>query len=212
MKTKVVLDILNVLNKAYPDAKCGLDYSSPYELLVATILSAQCTDKRVNIVTNKLFKKANTPESIIDLGLESLKIEIKECGLFNNKSKNIISMSKDILEKHNGKVPKSLQELENLSGVGRKTANVVLSNAFGKPAIAVDTHVYRVSNKVGMAKANNVRETERQLMEVIPKNWWSKGHHLLIYHGRNVCSARNPKCSTCEILELCRYEHKIIKG
>ncbi|WP_350342758.1 endonuclease III [Proteinivorax tanatarense] len=208
MEEKKIIKVLETLDNTYPDAKCGLDYTTAYELLVATILSAQCTDKRVNLVTEKLFKKANTPQKMLELGIDNLKPIIKECGLYNNKSKNIISMSEDLIDKHSGEVPKSLKHLVKLGGVGRKTANVVLSNAFSVPAIAVDTHVFRVSNRIGLANTQNVDQTEKQLMDNIPQKWWSHGHHLLIHHGRNICVARKPKCHICPIHTTCRYAAK----
>lgn len=201
-EVKVVIDILK---ETYPDAKCELNFESPFQLLIATILSAQCTDLRVNKVTSKLFQKSNSPEGMIELGLDDLKEEIKECGLFNNKSKNIMLCCNELLQKHSGEVPKDLEALTNLAGVGRKTANVVLSNAFEVPAIAVDTHVFRVSNRIGIVKAKNVNDTERELMEKMPKDIWTLSHHLLIFHGRRICTARSPKCEICPVNEHCRF-------
>ncbi|WP_353894081.1 endonuclease III [Proteinivorax hydrogeniformans] len=208
MQNEHMVKVLNILDETYPDAKCGLNYTTAYELLVATILSAQCTDIRVNKVTARLFSKANTPDEILELGIDELKDEIKECGLFNNKSKNIISMSQDLVSKYKGQVPETQKELVKLGGVGRKTANVVLSNAFDVPAIAVDTHVFRVANRIGLASAKNVDQTEKQLMENLPKDWWSHGHHLIIHHGRNICTARKPKCDICPVYELCEFVNK----
>ena len=205
MKKDEVLKVIEILKTTYPDAKCELDHETPFQLLIATILSAQCTDVRVNKVTNRLFQKANSPQEIIDLGIDDLKDEIKECGLFNNKSKNITLCCNDILNKYQGKVPGTLEELTGLAGVGRKTANVVLSNAFDVPAIAVDTHVFRVSNRIGIVKAKNVDLTEKQLMKKIPKELWTLSHHLLIFHGRRICIARGPKCEICPVNEHCRY-------
>lgn len=212
MKKEEVLEVIEILKETYPDAKCELDFETPFQLLIATILSAQCTDVRVNKVTSNLFPKANSPKEMIDLGLDDLKTEIKECGLFNNKSKNIIECCNDLINKHEGEVPGSLEELTSLAGVGRKTANVVLSNAFGVPAIAVDTHVFRVSNRIGIVKAKNVDITEKQLMKKIPKNLWNLSHHLLIFHGRRICTARSPKCEICPINEHCRYYKKLGKS
>ncbi|WP_213166039.1 endonuclease III [Alkalicella caledoniensis] len=209
MKKDEVLEVIEILKETYPDAKCELDYQSPFQLLIATILSAQCTDVRVNKVTARLFQKANSPHEMVGLGIDDLKNEIKECGLFNNKSKNIMLCCTDLLDKHNGEVPGDLDELTNLAGVGRKTANVVLSNAFDVPAIAVDTHVFRVSNRIGIVRAKNVDATEKQLMKKIPKNLWTLSHHLLIFHGRRICTARNPKCEVCPVNEHCRYAKKI---
>lgn len=205
MKMFDVTKILNILEETYPDAKCALGFKSPYELMVATILSAQCTDVRVNKVTSELYKEYNTPEKMIELTERQLGEKIKSCGFYNNKSKNILAASKILIEKYNGKVPSNLEQLTELPGVGRKTANVVLSNAFGIPAIAVDTHVFRVSNRIGIANSKNVEDTEKQLMENIPKDRWSQSHHLLIFHGRNICIARKPKCDSCPINQYCNY-------
>lgn len=199
------LEVIDVLKKIYPDAKPGLKFKNAFELLIATILSAQCTDKRVNIVTDRLFKKYKTPEDFLKLKYEELENEIKECGLYRNKSKNILDTCRILCEKYDGRVPDSINDLMSLPGVGRKTANVVLSNAFLKDAIAVDTHVFRVSNRIGLADSNDVLATEIQLMDIIPQNLWSKSHHLLIYHGRNICMARKPKCDKCPVNHICLY-------
>ena len=203
MKEKTIKVIIEILTECYPDAKCALNFSSPFELLIATILSAQCTDVRVNKVSTELFKIADTPEKMKALGKNKLSEIIKSCGLVNNKSQNIISSSEILISKFNSTVPDTMEELTSLPGVGRKTANVVLSNAFGIDAIAVDTHVFRVANRIGLAKADNVSKTELMLMESIPKRLWSISHHLLILHGRNVCSSRNPKCDICKINTYC---------
>ncbi len=194
---------LNALREAYPDAKCELDFSTPFELLVATMLSAQCTDKQVNKVTSVLFSAYNTPEAIAALSEEKLVPYIKSCGFYKTKGKNIIAASKIICDRYNGQVPQTREELTALPGVGRKTANVVLSNAFGVSAIAVDTHVFRVANRIGLAAAKDVETTEEQLMHNISECDWSKAHHWLIFHGRRVCSARNPKCDICTIRPYC---------
>ncbi|MCR1897604.1 endonuclease III [Irregularibacter muris] len=204
-KTQEVLDILG---ETYAEATIALHYTTPFELLVATILSAQCTDKRVNIITEKLFHHYNQPEDFASLSVEELGEMIRSCGFYRNKSENIIATSRILLEKFDGKVPDTLEELTTLPGVGRKTANVVLSNVFGKDAIAVDTHVFRVSNRIGLAEAKNVEETEKQLMKNIPKSKWSKAHHWLIHHGRNICKARRPQCEICPIQHLCEYYSK----
>ncbi len=201
-KQKILL-IQNKLLSRFPDAHCQLDFSTPYELLVATILSAQCTDKRVNKVTKELFSVADTPEKMIELGEEELKKYIKSCGLSNSKAKNIILMSRDLIEKHDSAVPDDHAALKSLAGVGQKTANVVMSNAFDHPAFAVDTHVQRVSNRIGLAKSDNVSKTEKQLTEAFPKEMWTKMHHTLIFHGRNICHARKPDCENCPIEEEC---------
>lgn len=196
---------LRLLKESYPDAKPALHFSSPFELLVATMLSAQCTDKQVNKVTDVLFKKYNTAEAFSQIDYETLEPFIHSCGFFRMKGHNILAMSRILTEKYGGEVPKTREELTALPGVGRKTANVVLSNAFGIPAIAVDTHVFRVSNRIGLAEANDVEKTEQQLMENIPEEDWSAAHHWLIYHGRLVCAAQKPKCEECTLREVCDF-------
>lgn len=197
--------VLKILSETYPNAKCALNFNSPYELLVSTILSAQCTDKRVNVVTENLYKEYNTPEKMVTLSEEELEEKIRSCGFYKNKSKNILETSRAILSEHNGKVPKTMEELTKLPGVGRKTANVVLSNAFGIPAIAVDTHVFRVSNRIGLAKGKTPEQVEKQLMKNVPKHMWSDTHHYLIWHGRNICKARKPDCEKCPVAPWCEY-------
>ena len=205
MNKKTIKEALEILEKVYSGAKCGLDFTNHYELLVSTILSAQCTDTRVNTVTKELYKEYNTPLAMITLSQEELGEKIKSCGFYNNKSKNILGATKLILEKHRGQVPNTMEELIELSGVGRKTANVVLSNAFGIPAIAVDTHVFRVSKRIGLASGKNVVEVEQQLMKNIPKKMWSDAHHYLIWHGRKICKARKPNCNMCPIAPYCEF-------
>lgn len=200
-----VNEILDILEKTYPDAHCELNHENAFQLLIATVLSAQTTDKKVNKVTEGLFKKYKTPEDFSELSEEELQEEIREIGLYKNKSKNIIALCKMLIEKYGGEVPRTMEELVELPGVGRKTANVVLSNAFGVPAIAVDTHVFRVSNRIGIACGKDVTETENQLMENIPKERWSKAHHLLIFHGRRTCSSRKPKCEECSVAPYCDF-------
>jgi endonuclease-3 len=179
---------------------------------VAVILSAQCTDKRVNIVTKELFAVANTPEKMINLGIERLKEIIKPCGFFNNKAKSIINASASLIEKFNSIVPKTREELLSLSGVGEKTASVVLAVAFGVPAIAVDTHVFRVSNRLGLANATTVEKTQRDLEKNIPREKWIKLHYALVLHGRYVCKAIKPQCENCGLKELCKHYKKQIKS
>lgn len=197
--------ILDDLDSLYPDAKAGLDFTTPFELLIATILSAQCTDVRVNKVTAVLFKEHNTPKSILDLGIDGLTKYIKSCGLYKTKSKNIINTCNVLYYDYDSKVPDNIEELMKLPGVGRKTANVVVSNAFDTPAIAVDTHVFRVTNRIGIVNEKDVLSTEKALMRVIPKERWSKSHHLFIWHGRNICKARNPKCEECILNDRCKF-------
>ena len=206
-KRKVKL-IIEKLGETYPDARPELNFSSEYELLVAVILSAQCTDKRVNEVTKVLFKEYNTPEKMLTLKTEELASIIRPCGLFNSKAEHILSASKSIIDNFGGKVPSDYNDLLSLSGVGRKTANVVSAVAFSKDAIAVDTHVFRVSNRIGLAKSNTPEKTEKDLMNNLEKNVWSKAHHYLIFHGRRVCKARNPDCSLCAIKDYCEYKVK----
>lgn len=196
--------ILDILAHCYPDAKCALHHSTPFELLVATILSAQSTDERVNLVTEKMFQKYSTPEDYAALTPSQLEEEIKQIGLYRSKAKHIIETSRLILEKYDGEVPRDREALESLPGVGRKTANVVMSVAFGIPAIAVDTHVFRVARRLGLvSRAKTPLETEKQLMRNIPKQLWSQAHHWLIHHGRQICHARSPKCDECPLLSLC---------
>lgn len=212
-ETKVpVREILDLLTERYPEAHCELNFNTPFQLLVATILSAQTTDQKVNEVTEELFKDYGTPERLITLSEEELAEKIKTIGLYKTKSKNLLKTTRILLEKYGGEVPRSMEELISLPGVGRKTANVVLSNAFGVPAIAVDTHVFRVSNRIGLADSDDVSKTEKQLMEIIPRSEWSFAHHLLIWHGRRICHARNPKCMECPVFSLCRYASKIDKN
>lgn len=204
MNKKNTDKILEILSKTYPDAKCALNFKSPYELLISTILSAQCTDVRVNMVTEKLYEKYNTPEAMITLTEEELSEKIRSCGFYKNKSKNILGATKAILE-NGGKVPDTMEELLKLPGVGRKTANVVLSNAFGVPAIAVDTHVFRVSNRLGIAKGDTPEQVEQELMKNVPRDMWSDTHHYLIWHGRLICKSRKPDCEKCPLAPYCEY-------
>ena len=200
LKAKIVIDRLA---ERFPDAKPELKYSSPFELLVAVILSAQCTDKRVNMVTSELFKEYNTPQAMIKLNEQQLGAKIRSCGFYNMKAKHILSTCHDIITRFNGEVPSTLEELQTLDGVGRKTANVVYAVAFGGNAIAVDTHVFRVSNRIGLACAKTPLETEKQLNAILDENIWSKAHHYLIFHGRNICKSQKPKCFACPIANLC---------
>lgn len=197
--------VLSLLQNMYPDAQCALNYRTPFQLLVATILSAQSTDKTVNRVTESLFVKYPTVESFLQMEQPDLENEIREIGLFRNKAKNILAMCRDLVTRFQGEVPGDMDALISLPGVGRKTANVVLSNAFNIPALAVDTHVFRVSNRIGLAAGNNVTDTEQQLISTIPKELWSSAHHWLIWHGRRVCDAKRPKCDLCALTQYCRY-------
>lgn len=203
--------VLEELARLYFDAKPALHFSTPYELLVAVILSAQCTDERVNQVTAKLFEKYATPEAMVTLSQKQLENYIFSCGFYRMKAEHILSASKDILEKYNGEVPNTVEKLMTLAGVGKKTANVVYSVAFGGDAIAVDTHVFRVSNRLGLAKGKTPLEVEAGLCKAIPKKDWSKAHHWLIYHGRRVCHSQKPSCESCTLRAFCAYAKEDVK-
>lgn len=202
-------EIFTRLRNENPNPVTELEYSTPFELLVAVALSAQATDVSVNKATRKLYPVANTPEAIYALGEEGLKEYIKTIGLFNSKAKNVIKLCKDLIELHGSEVPEDRKALEALAGVGRKTANVVLNTAFGHPVMAVDTHIFRVSNRTKIAPGKNVDEVEQKLMRFIPKEFLLDAHHWLILHGRYTCVARKPKCGSCIIEDLCEYKDKI---
>ncbi len=191
-----------------PNPAIELDYTTPFELLIATILSAQATDKGVNKATPKLFKVANTAQTVFDLGEEKLKIYIKTIGLYNAKAKNIIKACELLVAKHNGEVPNNRKELEELAGVGRKTANVILNTIFGEPTIAVDTHIFRISNRTGLAPGKNVLQVETELLTNVPKKYLLNAHHWLVLHGRYTCIARKPRCQSCVISDECEYIDK----
>ena len=201
------LEILAILENTYPEAKAELHFTNAYEMLVATILSAQCTDKQVNKVTPEVFRRWPDACAMADARVEELYPLVKSCG-FKTKAGNIIAACRIIREKHGGEVPRTMEELTALPGVGRKTANVVLSNAFGIPAFAVDTHVFRVSNRMGLCRADTVEETERQMTRLIPREKWGQAHHWLIWHGRQRCKAQRPLCDECPVGELCPYARK----
>lgn len=202
---KNVLDIINRVDELYVNPKCELEFNSNYELLVAVILSAQCTDKRVNLVTKELFKEFNTPFKMITLSQGELEHKIRSCGFFHNKAKHILEASHDIVDRFGGEVPKEKKDLLSLAGVGEKTANVVVSMAFNTPAIAVDTHVFRVSNRLGLANSKDVFKTQKQLEKTIPKDKWIKFHYALVLHGRYVCKSQRPNCNECGLKDLCKY-------
>jgi endonuclease-3 len=208
MNKKKVAAIFARLKSLNPQPTTELEYSTPFELLVAVILSAQATDKSVNLATRTLFKHANTPQAIAQLGIEGLSNYIRTIGLYNSKAKNVIGMCRILLEQHGGEVPQSREALEALPGVGRKTANVILNTAFGQPTIAVDTHIFRVANRTGLAPGENVRDVEDHLLKVVPPEYLHDAHHWLILHGRYTCVARKPKCPQCPILELCEFREK----
>lgn len=197
--------IMSILSVDFANPKSELHYTSPYELLVAVILSAQCTDKRVNIVTKQLFAVANTPQDMVALSIEQVEELIRPCGFYHNKAKFLLSMSSDIINRFDGQVPDNIEQLRSLAGVGRKTANVVYAVAFGGQAIAVDTHVFRVSNRTGIVSASNVLDTEKQLMKVLPQDSWSDSHHYLLLHGRYVCKSQRPQCQICSISQYCQH-------
>lgn len=202
------LEIFRRLHEDNPDPKTELSYASPFELLIAVILSAQATDVSVNKATARLYPVANTPQAIFDLGVEGLSEYIKTIGLYNSKAKNVIETCRLLLERHGGEVPQTREELEALPGVGRKTANVVLNTAFRQVAMAVDTHIFRVSNRTNLAPGRNVVEVELKLLKVVPKDYLLDAHHWLILHGRYVCQARKPRCGSCRIEDLCEYKAK----
>jgi endonuclease III len=208
MNNPTRLAIFDRLAGAIPDPTTELNYGSPFELLIAVVLSAQATDKGVNKATAKLFPVANTPQTILALGEEGLKEYIKTIGLFNGKAANIIKLCEALLSKHQGEVPRDRAGLEALAGVGRKTANVILNTAFGEPTIAVDTHIFRVANRVGLAPGKNVLEVEKKLDKTVPKQHKKDAHHLLILHGRYTCIARKPRCGSCCISDLCEFKEK----
>ena len=203
-----ITEMFSRLRELNPKPQTELEYSSPFELLVAVALSAQATDVGVNKATRKLFPVANTPEAILALGEDGLKQYINTIGLYNAKAANVIAACRILVEKHNSVVPQTREALEALPGVGRKTANVVLNTAFGQPAMAVDTHIFRVSNRTGLAPGKNVREVEDKLVKVIPEPFLLDAHHWLILHGRYVCKARKPECPGCVIHDLCRFKDK----
>ncbi len=204
MTKENITEILTLLEEMHPEAKCELNFNSPFEALVAVILSAQCTDKRVNMVTSELYKTCSTPKDFDDIPLEELETLIKPCGFYRNKAKNIKACAKQILDEYNGEVPSTQEELQKLAGVGRKTANVIYAEIYKGDAIAVDTHVKRVSNRLGLTKSDDPEEVERQLMKLIPKDKWARAHHLLIFFGRYTCKAINPDCDNCKLKKYCK--------
>lgn len=195
---------------ANPEPKSDLEYGSPYQLLVAVVLSAQATDKGVNVATRKLFPVAPTPEAMVSLGVAGVEEHIKTIGLFRAKAKNVVALSHQLLEKYGGEVPNDRAALEALPGVGRKTANVVLNIVFGAPTMAVDTHIFRISNRIGLAPGKDVLAVEQALLKVVPAEFMLHAHHWLILHGRYVCTARKPLCERCTITDLCRYKDKTL--
>ena len=211
MNTKEKQQALACLQSLYPDAKPALHFRTPYELLVAVVLSAQCTDERVNKVTAVLFERYDTPEKMLTLTQQELEKYIYSCGFYRMKAEHILSASRDIVEKYNGQIPNTVETLMQLAGVGKKTANVVYAVAFGGDAIAVDTHVFRVSNRLGLAKGKTPLEVEAGLQKAIPKADWSKAHHWLIWHGRKVCHSQRPACAQCSLSAVCDYAKESAK-
>lgn len=212
MKTSQVRHLLDTLGDMFPDAHCELNHSNPFELTIAVLLSAQCTDETVNKVTATLFQKYKKPEDYVAVPLEQLEQDIRRIGLFRNKAKHIQNLCRIVLEQYDGQLPEKHEQLVQLPGVGRKTANVVVSNAFGVPAIAVDTHVERVSKRLGLAKEeDSVLEVEKKLMKLVPKDEWTLTHHRMIFFGRYHCKAQNPQCEVCPLHDRCREWKKRMK-
>jgi endonuclease-3 len=208
MKKQEVVELFTIFRENNPGPQTELGYSSVFELLISVVLSAQATDISVNKATAKLYPVANTPEAILDLGEAGLKKYIKTIGLYNTKAKNIIKLCEDLIHLHDGEVPDNRKDLEALAGVGRKTANVVLNTAFGQPTMAVDTHIFRVGNRLGLAPGKTVLEVEKKLVKAIPDEFMVDAHHWLILHGRYTCLARKPKCVECAVEHLCRFKDK----
>lgn len=208
MNREIRTEIYSRLREQNPSPETELNYANPFELLIAVILSAQATDVGVNKATAKLYPVANTPQAILDLGVAGLKTYIKTIGLYNAKAENVIKTCRILLERHDGEVPRTREELEALPGVGRKTANVILNTAFGEPTIAVDTHIFRVSNRTGIAKGKTPLDVEKRLVRLTPDEFKRDAHHWLILHGRYTCKARKPECPNCVIRDLCEYRQK----
>ena len=206
MNKKEAVEIIKKLKEYYPDATCSLDFKTPFEMVISVMLSAQCTDERVNKTTPSLFEKYSTPQSICDIDIQELERIIYPCGFYKNKAKNIKAMAKEILDKYNGKVPETMEELITLPGVGRKSANVVMLEAFNNPqGIAIDTHAKRIANRVGLSKNTVPEKVEQDILKLIPKEYYKDVNHLFVWHGRKICNARKPKCNECPIKKYCRY-------
>lgn len=212
MQKKEAIEIIKILKEYYSDATCSLDFTTPFEMVIAVMLSAQCTDERVNKVTPNLFKKYSTPEQINDMPIEELEKIIHPCGFYKTKSKNIKAMAKMIIEKYNGIVPEDMESLISLPGVGRKCANVIMLEAFNNPqGIAVDTHVKRISNRLKLSKNTVPEKIEQDLLKLLPREYYKDVNHLLVWHGRKTCTARTPKCNECPVNKYCKDECKITK-
>ena len=211
MKKSEAINILDILKTTYPDAKCSLDFTTPFELLIAVILSAQCTDERVNKTTPNIFSNYSTPEDFVKMPLETLEELVHPCGFYKNKAKNIKLTAQKLVDEFNGNVPETMEELLSLPGVGRKTANVIMLEAFNKPqGIAVDTHAKRLSNRIGFSKEETPEKIEKDLLKIFPYEYLKDVNHILIYHGRAICTARSPKCANCPINEYCNYYKKTL--
>lgn len=214
MNKKVAIEIIKKLKKYYPDATCSLDFETPFQMVIAVMLSAQCTDERVNKTTPELFEKYATPQDICDMDIDKLEEIIHPCGFYKNKAKNIKEMAKKILEKYNGQVPQTMEELISLPGVGRKSANVIMLEVYNNPqGIAIDTHAKRIAKRVGLSKENTPEKIEQDILKLIPKKYYKDVNHLLVWHGRKICDARKPKCTECPIKEFCneniKSDHKL---
>ncbi len=206
MTKNEVIDIIKILKRTYPDAKCSLNFRTPFELLVAVVLSAQCTDNRVNLTTPKIFSKYSTPEDFANIDIKTLESLFHPCGFYKTKAKNIKATSKILVEKYNSIVPDNMQDLMSLPGVGRKSANVIMLEAFNLPqGIAVDTHCKRISNRLGLSKESDPKKIEQDLIKIIPKEYFKDVNHLLIWHGRNICTSQNPKCDKCQLQKYCMH-------
>ena len=206
MNKKDILEIIKILIETYPDAKCSLNFTTPFEMLFSVILSAQCTDDRVNKTTPDIFKKYNTPKDFANMDINKLENLIHPCGFYKNKAKSIKETSKILLEKYNGQVPNTMEDLMSLPGVGRKTANVIMLEVFNNPqGIAVDTHCKRLSNRIGLSDKKDPKKIEEDLLKIIPKKYYKDMNHILIWHGRNTCTAKNPKCDKCNLKKYCKY-------
>ena len=207
-RSEKVLKIKEIFDRVYADAKCSLDYTEPYQLLIAVVLSAQCTDKRVNIVTQTLFDKYKTLKDFADADIDELADAVKPCGFYKTKSRNIKALAQKIIEEHGGKIPDTMEELTALPGVGRKTANLILGDVYGKPALVIDTHAIRLTGRIGLTKETDPKKIEFDLKKFVPDDYSIHFCHQLVWHGRAICTARSPKCEICPIAMLCRYYEK----
>ena len=213
MNKKVAIEVIKKLKEYYPEATCSLAFKTPFQMAIAVILSAQCTDERVNKITPSLFEKYGTPQAICNMEINDLEKIIYPCGFYKNKAKNIKAMAKEILEKYNGQMPNTMEQLMSLPGVGRKSANVIMLEAFNKPeGIAIDTHAKRIAKRVGFSKETTPEKIEKDILKLIPKEYYKDVNHLLVWHGRKICEARKPKCNECPIKEVCETNNSNIKS